>query len=153
MSPEKYDQAMHSSDSTFLNGLPAATDAAMGRLVASIRETSSKPIVLVDVGCGTGTEEKRMAEAGVFDFIERVIGVDFNPLFVEEATRINTSDKVSYVCGDACELEKGKIICFVIVLFLTSFPKTDAFPFPLFLCFFFFASSCRTHNFYLLSST
>lgn len=110
MSPEKYDKAMHSSDSTFLEGLPAATDEAVGRLVTSIRETSSKPIVLVDVGCGTGTEEKRMAEAGVFDSIERVIGVDFNPLFIEEATRINTSDKVSYVCGDACELEKGKII-------------------------------------------
>jgi len=106
MSPEKYDKAMHSSDSTFLEGLPAATDEAVGRLVTSIRETSSKPIVLVDVGCGTGTEEKRMAEAGVFDSIERVIGVDFNPLFIEEATRINTSDKVSYVCGDACELEK-----------------------------------------------
>ena len=115
MSPVKYDKAMHSSDSTFLQGLPAATDTSLGRLITSLRETSSKPIVLVDVGCGTGTEEKRMAEAGVFDSIERVIGVDFNPLFVEEATRINTCAKVSFVCGDACDLEKGKKCSYFLV--------------------------------------
>lgn len=56
---------------------------------------------ILDVGCGTGSLTFALPKA---DNVQEVAAIDFSPVFVEEANRLNTDPRIHIQQGDATSL-------------------------------------------------
>ena len=65
--------------------------------------SSAGPVSVVDVGCGLGYVVRAAAARRLLGPEVRLIGVDLNPLLVEEARRLATAEELDceFVAGDA----------------------------------------------------
>lgn len=75
-------------------------------VLAAARSAGSGPLRIVDIGCGLGYVTRAFAaSADLGDDVE-LIGVDFNPVLVTEATRLAGEERLKcrFVCGDAFAL-------------------------------------------------
>jgi SAM-dependent methyltransferase len=57
---------------------------------------------VLDVGCGTGHLAQALAKNAQ---IGPVVGIDFSPDYIDYAKQHNSSDKISFAVGDACDLQ------------------------------------------------
>ncbi|HZD05179.1 MAG TPA: class I SAM-dependent methyltransferase, partial [Longimicrobiales bacterium] len=73
-------------------------------LVEALREHGVEGATLLDIGGGVGAVQQELLSAGV----ERVVGVDAAPAYVEaardEAARRGTLGRVRLLCGDFVDL-------------------------------------------------
>lgn len=77
----------------------ALLDAPIRRLLA----TSSDPVAIVDVGCGLGHVVRAAAARDLFPAEVQLVGVDLNPLLIDEARRLATLEGLHchFIAGDA----------------------------------------------------
>lgn len=73
-------------------------------VLTAVRAAGTRPRV-VDIGCGLGYLVRHLAASGVLGDTE-LVGVDFNPALVAEATRLATAERLpcTFVHGDAFTL-------------------------------------------------
>lgn len=73
---------------------------------------------VLDIGCGTGKETKRMLD--VLPAVSSVVGVDINPLMLETARSLNAADNIQYLELGAEKLEdlRGQVFDVVVSNFV-----------------------------------
>ncbi len=79
---------------------------------------------VLDVGCGTGHLAFALA---AHSRAAEIRGVDFSPVYVEHARRHNTSARITFDVGDACDLkfESGTFDRVLALLVLHFVPRTE----------------------------
>jgi SAM-dependent methyltransferase len=75
-------------------------------VLAAARSAGSGPLRIVDIGCGLGYVTRTFAASAELGEDVELIGVDFNPALVAEATRLAEKERLKcrFVCGDAFAL-------------------------------------------------
>ncbi len=98
---DKWRSAMFTARSFFLQLFDDTTDFCVD---AMEMRGGAKDVLLIDIGCGTGE-----AMGPLVDSAKYLIGIDFNPHFIDFANKIlpdSQKHKVKFLTGDAQELEK-----------------------------------------------
>lgn len=117
--------------STFLATSAAGYELQMGRwsrrLAPLLIEFAgvSNAARLLDVGCGTGSLTRTLANV---PGVERVMGVDLSPAYVAHARQVNTDPRISFEVGDVCALpfEDGSFDAVYSSLALQFVPNFEA---------------------------
>jgi ubiquinone/menaquinone biosynthesis C-methylase UbiE len=78
---------------------------------------------VLDVGCGTGSLTFELAKS---KGLREIAAIDFSPVFVAEATRRNTDQRIKIQQADACALpfEDASFDCALALLVLHFVPET-----------------------------
>lgn len=68
-----------------------------------LKAASPRPVFVVDVGCGLGHVIRSAASRDLFDAHVRLVGVDLNPVLIDEASRLARAEELDcrFVAGDA----------------------------------------------------
>jgi len=88
------------------------------------RHTASRPVTLVDIGCGTGTHSIELAKRGY-----RVTGVDLSQSMIDHASKkavaLDSAKLPTWIRGDARDFDAGTtfdlgIMMFAVIGYLTT---------------------------------
>jgi SAM-dependent methyltransferase len=76
------------------------------------RAASAGRLRIVDIGCGIGYVVRALAASGVAGTDVDLVGVDFNPVLVAEATRLAEDERLRcrFICADAFSLAKDATV-------------------------------------------
>ncbi|XP_070570602.1 demethylmenaquinone methyltransferase-like isoform X2 [Ptychodera flava] len=99
------------------SGMRAATGTINMKDITSMMKLDATDNVL-DIGCGSGSLTKLIASQ-----VKDVTGIDKSPSMIDVATRYQSTDNITYVVADACDLgildKYGEtfdkvVVCFVL---------------------------------------
>lgn len=85
--------------------VPQAMAASLRPIIARLREETTGSIRVVDVGCGVGFDTRVLAHAGALGPDVEFVGLDFNALLVDAATRLARAEGIPahFFHGDALD--------------------------------------------------
>lgn len=83
---------------------------------------------ILDVGCGTGSLTFELAKSLE---LKKIAGIDFSPVFVEEAKRRNSDPRITIQQADACDLpfdsaQFDRAMALLVLHFVPEAPKAIA---------------------------
>lgn len=84
----------------------------LGPVIASARRAGVAPLRVVDIGCGLGFVLRALAASGVLGDDVELVGVDFNPALVAEASRLAEEERLPcrFLVADAFALPQDATV-------------------------------------------